>query len=62
MKLTDHLVGIMIGLEVSVDHPLTVLNPDRFFIITEVKMDDGLYIRGKDTCWFNANIATLKDS
>jgi hypothetical protein len=36
-------------------HPITCLNPERYFRVTEWKADFGnLWVRGTNTCWFNA--------
>lgn len=35
-------------------HPITVLNPDKWFSIHEMRIEsDKVWIRGKNTCWFN---------
>lgn len=46
----------------SANHPITTLNPDRYFRIAEMKADNGkLLIRGERTCWFNAKGCSFYD-
>lgn len=50
---------ISIGSVVKVSHPVTCLNPDEYFQIAEMRYDlasDKTWIRGENTCWFNANM------
>lgn len=50
---------IEVGTRVKVDHPITCLNPDEYFIVLELRYDPTLKkvsIRGEKTCWFNVNM------
>lgn len=47
----------LIGLEVRADHPITCLNPEPTFKISEVKIEnDKLYVRGEQTMWFHGGM------
>lgn len=60
MKPTiDNLMNLLIGKRAKANHPITCLNPEEYFIIYEVKLenDDGrIFCRGENTCWFSANM------
>ena len=50
---------VSIGDNVKVDHPTTCLNPAEWFTIIDIKFDTfpvKVWVRGKDTCWFNSNM------
>jgi hypothetical protein len=57
---------ISIGSIVKIDHPTTVLNPDEYFTITQMRYDTGCnkcWIAGENTCWFNTNmIVDIKEN
>lgn len=58
------MTEIAIGSRVKVDHPITVLNPDEYFEVVDIKYDTGAnkcWIRGENTCWFNANMILKED-
>lgn len=58
MKPTiNNLVSQLVGMRACADHPITVLNPEPYFVIKEAKIDfDGeVSVRGERTCWFGAN-------
>lgn len=39
------------------DHPVTCLNPDRYFRVIYWKAEGGkLYVRGKKGMWFNSSL------
>jgi hypothetical protein len=49
------LHGLLCGVVVKADHPVTCLNPDETFPIYECRIDnDKLYCRGEKTMWFHA--------
>lgn len=46
---------LKIGSVVAVNHPITVLNPEKYFAIAKIEFDTAenkTWICGKDTCWF----------
>lgn len=48
------------GKLVTVDHPITVLNPDKVFEIVEARIDNNhIAIRGENTCWFGESLVTF---
>ena len=51
---------IKVGSIVKVNHPNAVINPTEYFEIIEIEHDmcvlPKTWVRGKDTCWFNANM------
>lgn len=49
----------MPGAKVKSSHPRTVINPDEFFHVISVRVEgDRVYVRGENTCWFNADMIT----
>lgn len=45
---------------VTVNHPITVMNPDGYFSVAEVKIEDGrIYIRGENTMWFSEELVKV---
>ncbi len=39
------------------DHPITCLNPDRYFHVIDWKTEGGkLYVRGEKTMWFSSGL------
>lgn len=53
--------SFLIGLTVAANHPITCLNPNKFFKIHEVRIEnDKLYVRGENTMWFHADLITLQ--
>ncbi len=43
-------------------HPRTILNPDLYFVVTDVKQErDKYYARGLSTAWFNTSMLTPVD-
>jgi hypothetical protein len=41
----------------SANHPITVLNPDKYFTITDVRVTEGrIYVRGENTMWFSQSL------
>lgn len=50
----------LIGLKVTADHPITVMNPTKDFIIKQVRIEnDRISVRGEHTCWFNHSMIKL---
>lgn len=52
-------MNIGVGDMVSVDYPITVLNPEQWFEITQIRIDlltKKSWICGKNTCWFNSDM------
>lgn len=48
-----------VGSKVKVSHPITCLNPEEFFTVVEMRTEifpTKVWIRGENTCWFNANM------
>ena len=46
------IIKLILGRRVKADHPITVLNPDETFIVTQVKEDEEthkIYVRGEHT-------------
>lgn len=55
-------MDIKVGSRIEVDHPITVLNPTKTFIIKEMSYNtdrERCYVRGEDTMWFSASM--IKD-
>lgn len=53
----------MPGAVVKSSHPITVLNPDEYFTVIELRYEPGVnkfYARGEQTCWFNIDMLTPK--
>lgn len=49
----------LIGLKVSSSHPITCLNPTKYFKIKEINIENNkLYVRGENTMWFEADMIT----
>lgn len=59
----------LIGKRAKADHPITSLNPNEIFIISEIRVEfrsfeDGSYgycvsVRGEDTCYFGKDSWSL---
>lgn len=46
-----------VGARVKADHPVTCLNPEETFIVTELSFDNGrFFARGAQTCWFSTRM------
>ena len=60
----ENLVQELVGRTAEANHPITVLNPNKTFIVTEAKYEhDRVFVRGEDTCWFGLNtVQILKES
>lgn len=53
------MAEVTIGSVVKVDHPITCLNPKEYFRVDYMRYDvsrNKTYLRGEDTCWFNADM------
>lgn len=54
-----------VGSKVKVSHPITVLNPEEYFTITQIECEHNpkkVWICGENTCWFNSDmIVDVKD-
>lgn len=53
------MTEVTIGNVVKVSHPVTVLNPDEYFRIEEIRhdiADERTWIRGASTCWFSTKM------
>jgi hypothetical protein len=49
----NNLVKSLIGRRARANHPITVCNPEEFFIICDAKLEHGkLSVRGENTIWF----------
>lgn len=56
----------LIGTRVRSSHPITVLNQDPVFEVTDLKFQNGylpggergltIFVRGENTCWFNISM------
>lgn len=46
-----------IGTWVCANHPVTCLNPSRYFQVSEIKYEQSVrvYVKGEDTCWFSSH-------
>lgn len=60
--------NLILGRRVKADHPITVLNPEESFIVTEVKLEVGghfhgpsFYVKGENTMWFHESLVELVD-
>lgn len=49
-----------IGMRLKSNHPITCLNPDEWFEVSEVRAEpDGDFsVRGENTCWFGISMLT----
>ena len=55
---------IKVGSRVTVDHPITCINPDKYFTVHELEYDPihkSTRIRGENTCWFSVNMIIDED-
>jgi hypothetical protein len=63
MKIAD----LILGRRVKADHPVTCLNPEETFIVTEVNFDahsingPSFYVKGENTMWFAEGLVELED-
>ena len=58
----------LVGTRVRSSHPITTLNPEEVFVVSELKFSNGrltdtdigltVFVRGENTCWFNINMIT----
>ena len=58
----------LVGTRVRSSHPITVINPEEVFVVSELKLTYGkifddnfgltIFVRGENTCWFNVNMIT----
>jgi hypothetical protein len=64
MLLTlDNLVKSIVGRRAKAQHPITVVNPDEFFTISDVKIENyKIYVRGENTIWFGEGMVELCDN
>lgn len=59
------IANLILGRRVKADHPITVLNPEETFIVTEVKFNQysvngpSFYVRGEKTMWFAEGLVEL---
>lgn len=64
-KNGQNQMNVKVGSKVKVSHPITVLNPDEYFTITQIEFETNpkkIWICGKNTCWFNSDmIVDIKD-
>lgn len=67
MKPTlDNIVKLLIGKTAKANHPITVLNPDETFVITDAHVDytfpmPKVFCQGKNTAWFGENMVEILD-
>ena len=58
----EAILKLLTGMIVKADHPITVLNPTETFEVIDVNIERGkLFLRGKDTMWFEAGMLTRID-
>lgn len=64
-KNGQNQMNVKVGSKVKVSHPITVLNPDEYFTITQIEFENypkKIWICGENTCWFNSDmIVDIKD-
>lgn len=55
----EHILKLLKGIEVRVENPLGLTNPQNTFVVTDIKIEDGkLYLQGEKTTWFSVSILT----
>lgn len=55
---------IKVGSRVTVDHPITCINPEKYFTVAEIQYDvihRKTQIRGENTCWFGVSMIIDED-
>jgi hypothetical protein len=56
----NNLVQSLIGKRAKADHPMTVINPEEYFIIIEAKIEDNkILVRGDKTAWFSGEMIEI---
>lgn len=51
---------LLVGKEVEASHPITCLNPEKIFVVSEaIIKDNRIFVRGENTMWFGQSMITI---